>query len=345
MKRVVAIGLLVVLAVSLAPSAALADQPARIYAGISDTLEELEFSVEVVGDDRYQVFRGVSTGSNENVLLTLKGKRIYKGNVLTNANVLFTIKDNHIIPHLDSREANAAFTLRDGRVYSGMVTTPDNILYTFDEGVDRGRLYRGISTTSDNVVFTIDGHMEEILLLLPILADPIQLSSYCYIPEAETVDWMPAVAAKAAQRSRIYNGIADTLEELAFSVEQGDDKIRVYEGVSTGNSNDILLTLKGNRIYQGKTLINDNVLFTIEGDSIIPGVDSRQANAVYTVQDGRVYAGNVTTPDNILYTFEGGDRGRFYKGISKQLSNVVFTVDGDMDAILFLLPVLADDMF
>jgi len=119
----------------------------------------------------------------------------------------------------------------------------------------------------------------------------------------------------------------------------------VFEGRSTGNSNDVVLTLKGNRIYRGKVLTNRNVLFTIKNGRIIPGRDSRQSNAVFTVQDGRVYSGNVTTPDNILFSFEIAARGRLYAGITKQLSKVVFTVDGHMDDILFLLPILADGLF
>jgi len=152
-------------------------------------------------------------------------------------------------------------------------------------------------------------------------------------------------AALADSNARIYNGIADTYEELAFSVKPVGDKWQVFEGRSTGNSNDVVLTLKGNRIYRGKVLTNRNVLFTIKNGRIIPGRDSRQSNAVFTVQDGRVYSGNVTTPDNILFSFEIAARGRLYAGITKQLSKVVFTVDGHMDDILFLLPILADGLF
>ncbi len=152
-------------------------------------------------------------------------------------------------------------------------------------------------------------------------------------------------AALASGPARIYDGVADTYEELVFSVAPAGDKWQVFQGLSTGNSNDAILTLKGDRIYKGKTLTNANVLFTIENDRIIPGLDSRQSNALFTVRDGRVYAGRVTTPDNILYTFEVADRGRLYEGKSKQLSDVVFTVDGHMDEILFLLPILAEDLF
>ncbi len=148
-------------------------------------------------------------------------------------------------------------------------------------------------------------------------------------------------AALADSPTRIYTGIADTYEELVFSVKESGDKWQVFEGRSTGNSNDVVLTLRGDRIYKGKTLTNANVLFTIEGNSIIPGRDRREANAVWTLKDGHVYAGNVTSPDNIVFSFELADRGRLYLGNSKQLSNVVFTVAGQMEEILFLLPILA----
>ncbi len=171
MKKIAAIGLLVILAVSLVPSAALADHTVRIYDGIADTREELVFSVAPAGGDKWRVFQGLSTGSSNDTILTLKGNRIYKGKVLTNDNVLFTIKNDRIIPGVDSRASNAIYTVRDGRVYAGKVTTPDNILYSFDDSTDRGRLYEGISKQLSNVVFTVDGHMDEILFLLPILAD------------------------------------------------------------------------------------------------------------------------------------------------------------------------------
>ncbi len=171
MKKIAAIGLLVVLAVSLIPSAALADHTVRIYDGIADTYEELVFSVKAAGGGKLRVFEGLSTGNSNDVVLTLKGNRIYKGKVLTNSNVLFTIKNGRLIPGVDSRQSNAVYTVRDGRVYAGRVTTPDNIVYSFDDTSGRGRLYEGITKQLSKVVFTVDGHLDDVLFLLPILAD------------------------------------------------------------------------------------------------------------------------------------------------------------------------------
>jgi len=170
-KRLAAIGLLVVLAMSLVPSAALADHTVRIYDGIADTYEELAFSVKAAGGDKWQVFAGRSTGNSNDVVLTMKGNRIYKGKVLTNSNVLFTIKNDRLIPGVDSRQSNALYTVRGGRVYAGKVTTPDNILYTFDDTTGRGRLYESITKQLSKIVFTVDDHMNDVLFLLPILAD------------------------------------------------------------------------------------------------------------------------------------------------------------------------------
>ena len=170
MKKLAAIGLLVLLAVSLIPSVALADHRIRIYDGIADTREELVFSVKNAGD-KLQVFEGASTGDPKKVVLTLRGKRIYQGKVLTNDNVLFTIKGDRIIPGVDSRTSNSLYTLRNGRIYAGSVTTPANVLYSFDAGADRGRLYEGKSKRPSNTVFTIDGGVNDVRFLLPILAD------------------------------------------------------------------------------------------------------------------------------------------------------------------------------
>jgi hypothetical protein len=173
MKRLIAIGLLVtVLAISLIPSVALAGHGIRIYAGVADTLDELAFTVEHIGDGEYRVYRGYQTGNLDNVVLTLEGKRIYKGYVLTADNVLFTIKGERIIPGLDSRATNAVYTVRNNRIYAGTRTTLNNVLYTFSGSPSRGRLFRGISTGNlRNIVFTIGGDFNEVKFLLPILAD------------------------------------------------------------------------------------------------------------------------------------------------------------------------------
>lgn len=173
MRRLAALGLLVtVLAMSLMPSVALADHGVRLYTGVSDTLDELAFTVEHVGGGKYRVFEGLQTGDLDNVVLTVKGNRIYKGFVLTNDNVLFTIEGDRIIPGLDSRVTNALYTVRGNRIFAGTRTTLGNILYTFDEGSGGGRLFKGISTGNlSNTVFTIGGDIDDIRFLLPILAD------------------------------------------------------------------------------------------------------------------------------------------------------------------------------
>ena len=154
-------------------------------------------------------------------------------------------------------------------------------------------------------------------------------------------------AVLAGHNVRIYKGTGNPHEELLFSVAPNGGKFRVYDGPPGGSRDRILLTLKNNRIYQGNVLTNDNVLFTIKEDLIIPGLDSRSSNAVYTVRDGRIYAGRVQTRDNILYTFDGdgGNRGKLYSGSVSIRSNVVFSIRGDIDAIKFLLPILADGLF
>ena len=155
MKKLAAIGLLVVLVVSLIPSAVLADDSVLIYAGLADTPEELAFSVEHEGQ-KVVVFEGSATSDLDQVVLTLKGNRIYQGKVLTRDNVLFTIKDEHIIPGVDSRVSNALYTVRDGRIYAGNVTTPANVLYSFEASAERARLYEGKSFRPSDVVFTIN---------------------------------------------------------------------------------------------------------------------------------------------------------------------------------------------
>jgi hypothetical protein len=170
MRKLAAIGLLVVLAVSLVPSLAFAEHRVRIYQGLADIPEDLLFSVKDTGS-KLQVFEGTSTGDPDRVILTLKGNRIYQGKVLTNDNVLFTIKNDRIIPGVDSRVSNALYTVRNGHIYAGTVTTPANVLYSFDAGAERGRLYEGNSSRPSDTIFTIDGGVNKVRFLLPILAD------------------------------------------------------------------------------------------------------------------------------------------------------------------------------
>ena len=127
MKKLAAIGLLVVLVVSLIPSAVLADDSVLIYAGLADTPEELAFSVEHEGQ-KVMVFEGLATSDLDQVVLTLKGNRIYQGKVLTRDNVLFTVKGDHIIPGVDSRVSNALYTVRNGRIFAGNVTETINLV-------------------------------------------------------------------------------------------------------------------------------------------------------------------------------------------------------------------------
>lgn len=158
------------------------------------------------------------------------------------------------------------------------------------------------------------------------------------------VSVMPS-SALASHRVWIYAGVADTPEELAFAVKEASfDKYQVFGSSRTSDPDRAILTLKGNRIYEGKVLNNNHVLFTIKGDRIIPGVDSRVHNAIYTVRGNRVYAGTSTSSDDVLYTFDGGlSRVRMFRGKSTgDRSKVVFTIDGEIDEIKFLLPLLAD---
>jgi hypothetical protein len=112
-----------------------------------------------------------------------------------------------------------------------------------------------------------------------------------------------------------------------------------------------ILVKKGNDIFRGPYTWQRDKLYTVVGNQVRVGrlgadpAVGPQA-VVYTIEhDGRylrVYSGNYTRFDAIVYTILDG---KLYRGQYPRLNNLVFASQGDLDPILFLLPILADNAY
>ena len=117
--------------------------------------------------------------------------------------------------------------------------------------------------------------------------------------------------------------------------------------IYTGTSNDIVariergsggtlyvnggqMTKRGARVYDGRRLTLNAVIYTVLGGSVIPGVSTNLNNAACTLRGNRVFDNRGTHIGDVLYTFKSlGAEHRLYQGASTgSLSDVVFTMEG-----------------
>ncbi len=142
----------------------------------------------------------------------------------------------------------------------------------------------------------------------------------------------------------VFKGTLERLDNVEYTVKPVGSGYLVFGGSDTSDVRDALLTVRGNRIYRGYVLNNSNVLFTVRGNRIINGLTVRVTNTEYTIRGNRIFRGRRVSLRNVAYTLSGtSGRAWLYSGSrSTGWGNVRFTVRGDVDGILPLLPILAD---
>ena len=139
---------------------------------------------------------------------------------------------------------------------------------------------------------------------------------------------------------------SSTLDSL-----DSEHDVRVFDSPSVHSRLAAILVKKGNDIFRGPYTRQRDKLYTVVGNQVRVGRKGTDPAVgpqavVYTIEhDGRylrVYDGNYTKFRAIIYTI---DDGKLYRGAYPRLNNLVFTSQGDLDSILFLLPILADSAY
>jgi hypothetical protein len=168
----------------------------------------------------------------------------------------------------------------------------------------------------------------------------------------------PVSADDSAATKLFDNPFRQGLDTQAFwatgntaSALDGEISVRVFDDPFAHSDLEAVLVKKGRDIFSGPYTKQVDKLYTIVGNQVRvarPGAEPMvgpQA-VVYTIEhDGRylrVYDGNYTRFDNIVYTIVDGN---VYAGPYPRLDTLVFTSQGDLEEIMFLLPILADGAF
>jgi hypothetical protein len=85
-------------------------------------------------------------------------------------------------------------------------------------------------------------------------------------------------------------------------------------------------------------VVGNQIRFGRPGAEPAAGPDA----VAYTIEGNRIYSGNYTRFDAIAFTIQDN---KLYRGPYPHLDNLVFTAQGNLNDILFLLPILADHAF
>ena len=80
---------------------------------------------------------------------------------------------------------------------------------------------------------------------------------------------------------------------------------RIMEGGS-GSEFDLVYTFKEGRIYRGNAMYTSQIAYTIgQNGKIYKGNSTFELDVLYTVRDGVIYAGSSTFPGDAIYYIDG----------------------------------------
>ena len=139
---------------------------------------------------------------------------------------------------------------------------------------------------------------------------------------------------------RIYDGFRTV--DLVFEIERRGNELQVFSGQRSRVPS---MTMKGNRIFDGRRLNLDATIATVRGNRVIPGTTTDVRRATCTIVGTRFFDGFRTDMSNLKFTLQGSSgQHRLYEGRSTgRLTNAMWTIEGRLDDnAKALIAVLAD---